>query len=346
MKKILFRVDGNTVIGAGHIMRCLSIGMAARAAGAECGYLIADHSFEALIKKEGFWVYVLESDYSRMDDELVDLISIITDYDPDITLIDSYYVTAKYINTIREKTYVAYIDDTISFAYPVNILINYNIYAEDLKYSDLYIKAGIKTPQLILGKAFVPLRQEFQNLSEISVKQNVENILFSAGGADPEHMILAFVNTIIDSNIIDHYNFHLILGNFEPDLDEIVELSKKYSNIYPHKNVTCMAQLMRQCDIAVSAAGSTLYELCACGIPTITYSLEDNQIPGAQTFSKKNMMINIGDIRLNNMFMNDLLMSLSELCIDYGRRQKMHLSVLNAVDGHGAKRIANELLKF
>lgn len=38
-----------------------------------------------------------------------------------------------------------------------------------------------------------------------------------------------------------------------------------------------MSELMQQCDMAVSAAGSTLYELCACGMPTITYVLADNQ---------------------------------------------------------------------
>ncbi|MCR5796546.1 MAG: hypothetical protein K6G63_01315 [Eubacterium sp.] len=44
---------------------------------------------------------------------------------------------------------------------------------------------------------------------------------------------------------------------------------------------------MQKCDIAISAAGSTLYELCACGVPTITYTTADNQIKAEKFLAKK-----------------------------------------------------------
>lgn len=53
MKKILFRADGNAQIGAGHIMRCLSLGMAARELGILCKYVTADDSFSGTIKEYG-----------------------------------------------------------------------------------------------------------------------------------------------------------------------------------------------------------------------------------------------------------------------------------------------------
>lgn len=54
---------------------------------------------------------------------------------------------------------------------------------------------------------------------------------------------------------------------------------------------------MQKCDIAISAAGSTLYELCATGIPAITYTLADNQLIAAEQFDKQGIMLSAGDCR-------------------------------------------------
>lgn len=35
---------------------------------------------------------------------------------------------------------------------------------------------------------------------------------------------------------------------------------------------------MEKCDVAISACGSTLYELAVCGVPTIGIIIADNQI--------------------------------------------------------------------
>lgn len=63
-----------------------------------------------------------------------------------------------------------------------------------------------------------------------------------------------------------------------------------------------MKKLMMLCDVAVSVAGSTLYELCACGIPTITYVLADNQIPAEEMFEQEGIMLNARDYRVNMNF--------------------------------------------
>ena len=76
-------------------------------------------------------------------------------------------------------------------------------------------------PQIILGEHFVPLRQEFQNLKQKPVKSKVTDILFSAGGADPERIALRFAREVVHNEQLSGYKFHLVLGAFEPDVEEI-----------------------------------------------------------------------------------------------------------------------------
>jgi len=63
------------------------------------------------------------------------------------------------------------------------------------------------------------------------------------------------------------------------------------------ENVQDMRGLICSMDLIVSAAGSTLYEICACGVPLITFVTADNQIRGAEAFSSLGLAVNIGDLR-------------------------------------------------
>ena len=346
MDKILIRADGNANIGAGHIMRCMSIAVAAREQGIETLFVVADNSFYGLLKNSGFAVEVLNTDYSKMEAEFEILKHYIESFKPTVTLIDSYYVTEAYLSNIKKYSKLAYIDDVKAFAYPVDILINYNIYAEDLCYEDLYNKSNINVPELMLGGAFIPLRKEFQGMEEVISKRNVTDILFSAGGADPERIALNFVKVVIDNEKLQDYNFHVILGKFEPDVNEINDIAKENKNIIVHENVSHMAEVMKKCDIAISAAGSTLYELCACGIPTITYILADNQVLGAVTMEKKEIMLNVGDYRYSSDFFEILVDKIVSLCGTYEMRHKMHNLARKAVDGKGTVRIVQQLTTF
>lgn len=342
---ILFRADGNANIGAGHVMRCLSIGMAARKLGYQCKYLIADSSFQKIIEANGFETDILNTNYSNLEAELNVVIDKIKEDNPLAVFVDSYYVTSLYLATLSTMLSVIYLDDIRAFAYPVDFLINYNAFAKQINYPLYYKDENVKIPTLLLGEMFVPLREEFQNRSEVKINKRVNHILFSAGGADPERIALNFVRFIIQNTELKKYYFHIVLGHFEVDAEEIKEISKTYPQIIVHEKVVRMSDLMRQCDLAVSAAGSTLYELCACGIPTITYILENNQILGAKSLCAKGIMMNVGDYRTEKKFFSKILNMILLLDNDFASRKRMHDLSISAVDGNGAVNIIKTVMK-
>lgn len=346
MKKILFRADGNAQIGAGHIMRCLSIGEAARDMGMECVYVTADDSFARVIQEKGFSCRVLHTLYSEMESELVRLKDVLREEQPQVIVVDSYAVTADYLKQLKPYGKIVYIDDLCAFAYPVDMLVNYNIYAEKETYESLYTDSCTTLPDFLLGAKYVPLRREFQLVEVPEPREKVSDILVSAGGADPEHMALKIMNCLIrEEEMAGKYRFHFVIGSLEPDKVQIRETAASYPWITLHENVHRMSVLMLKMDLALSAAGSTLYELSSCGVPTITYVLADNQIPGALAFEKHGIMVYAGDCRRKTDFFQNLCHEIMELSEDSEKRRSMSLRGMEVVGGKGAQRIIREIDK-
>lgn len=356
---LVFRADGNQKIGSGHIMRCISIADEAILHGQECLFITAGDEFNNTIIAHGHKNKILNTEYNHMEQEASQLFSILEEAEKsdglEAVLVDSYQVTVQYLNKLLELcrakgAKLVYIDDILSFAYPCDFLVNYNIYGPDCDYASLY--QGAKSPALLLGTSYAPLRAEFQHLPARIVREKGRVIFISTGGADFEHVSIQILREILSRGEAFHdYDFHFIIGAMNEDAQEMQNLAKQYAgsgknHIVLHSNISNMQQLMGEADVAISAAGSTLYELCATNTPTVTYVLADNQIPGAEGFSRHGALKNIGDVRkLGVRALSGLLVdSAVELCNDYKSRKLIALKMSAVVDGLGAKRIVEAIL--
>ena len=119
---------------------------------------------------------------------------------------------------------------------------------------------------------------------------------FSAGGSDELHIAANFVRFLCERGA-DDKTYHILLGAMNTDKEEIKALASGMDCVVIHENVQDMRGLICSMDVIVSAAGSTLYEICACGVPLITFSTADNQVPGATAFSSLGLAVNVGDLR-------------------------------------------------
>ena len=335
--KIFFRADGNKNIGWGHVMRSISIASAFRKTGSECVFVCADTAMVEVLDNYDFEHIVLNTDYTQMESEIDQFSEIIIKHKPDILFVDSYFVTYNYLSACKNLCKTVYIDDVYSFPYPVDVLINYNVYADKEKYLELY-KEESNIPKFVLGLSYVPLREEFKGI-EYELRTVVKNVFVSTGGSDEAGLVLKLINVLlVKEEMTKGTKYHFILGSFEPDREEIYKLEKKYEWIVVHEKVKRMSEIMSISDIAISASGSTLYELCACGIPTITYILADNQIEGATTFEKKGLMINAGDLREKD-FSASRIDKLEEIYFSPEKRTILHNKIKSFVDGNGSDTI-------
>ncbi len=340
---IFFRADGNKTIGTGHIMRCLSIADAFKKHGEQAIFILADDSLKLLVEERGYETVILGTDYIIMSNELDNMKDLIAKHQPHCLFIDSYFVTKEYLISLKELVKTVYIDDLAAFAYPVDILINYNIFAEDIDYSALYKNENVKLPKMLLGLKYVPLREEFANIEKRYVPEKCSNVLISTGGADPIHLALKLAE-YVSQNCNEELTYHFLVGAANTDKEKIESIADSSSNIMIHYNVKNMKELICSCDIAVSAAGSTLYEICACGVPIITYVLADNQIKGARAFEAKGLAVNCGDIREYNSPEKIIFESINVLVERSKQRQDMCTNIGHVVTGFGAETIADMLM--
>ena len=332
---ILIRADANENIGTGHVMRCISIAYAFNKAGVEVLFVTADHRGDGLLQPAGFSTICMDSDWTKMEAEPI--IEIVNTLNPDLVLVDSYYVTEKYMNSLSSVARVAYIDDLNEAIWNVDYLINYNIYGKGTNYT-LY---KYKKTRFLLGPEYAPLRHEFYNVSPHIVKP-VTNIMISAGGADPEEITEMLMKEICP--MWPKIHFHFIIGALNPRKEKIKALEDK--NIILHINEKNISELMKLCDVAISAAGTTLYELCACGIPTITYVLADNQLEAAKEFERQGIMLSAGDVRGNEGFFEKVILCLKDLIEDQKKRDILSRRMQTLVDGRGAERLTESLLSL
>lgn len=335
-KVVFIRADANEQIASGHIMRCLTIAGALRRQGHSVTFLVSDqNSVNALTIRGETSFLCLESSYQCLEEELPVLLSLLSEKKPDIFLLDSYFASARYMEAVRELCRLVYLDDLQQFSYPVDLVINYDLTADASFYGD--------TPTL-LGASYTPLREQFLSVP-YSVKEKVSAVLISTGGSDIYNAASRIFEVLAGSAYFSttETSFHVLTGNMNSNKASLYQLAEKYPRMLLHENVTRMAALISSCDLAFSAGGTTLFELCAIGVPAISFSISDVQYPCVQAFEKAGIIPYAGDVRKGDCFYERLLSMGIEIAENPTRRRELSAYMRQFVDGKGADRIARAI---
>ena len=193
-----------------------------------------------------------------------------------------------------------------------------------------------------MGTDFIPLRNEFMHLP--SNFNRKKQIMITTGGTDTYNVAYLLVKLCINDTFFHEYKIDVIVGSMCSDFEKLQNISKKYNNVTVSYDIKDMSIHMRECEIAVSAGGTTLFELCACGTPTICFSFAENQRIGTEILGKRDIMPNAGDARFDDVPRN-IVCLLKNILGDKALLNGYGNKVKGFVDGLGALRIAEILLK-
>lgn len=387
MADIYFRTDGNSEIATGHLMRCLAIARACAQEGLNVGFIVSDEESAVLLQErfavlQEFDIRCLHRDYKDLEHEIPSLLSCLaqdtekgkskaaSDRKPWL-FIDSYYVSASYFKALRNDFRTAYLDDLQSFSCAVDLVINYDT-EEDC---DFYSDASRK----LLGAQYTPLREQFRSPA-YEVRPAAEHVLLSTGGTDPYRVAESLLRCIYDvpsscaapPEILRSMHYHVLTSRTNTRYGALDALAKKHPSIHIHTNVTEVAALMASCDLAVSAGGTTLCELCAVGVPSVSYLMAENQRIAVEAFTERKLIPCAGDIRpvdfsadsvlsgtgspaspvpcptntgtCNPTVLSRILGFLSDMAQDPAARAEISAAMRNYLDGTGAQQIARALV--
>lgn len=245
---VAFYVNGNTKRGMGHIYRCLEL---------------AD---EFYVKPDIYY------DINQTDRELFgntthnligvnglnELFKILEEKKYDVFINDVLNTTLDYMIALKNCN-------------PAKKIINFEDDGEGIYKADLVINALYQDPlvnQMKAGKDYYICAKTFMFYDKIDVKDKVENIFISFGGADPQNYTDRLLEIISNNNKYSKYNFKVVIGRAKQNIDKLLEYNK-YPNIEVLYDIKNMPEIMSSCDIAITSRGRTGYELAILGIPTI-----------------------------------------------------------------------------
>ena len=357
-KKIWIKANGNETVATGHIRRCMTIADELMKRGMDVEFILSDddsaHVLRALSDQDGsvYDARILHTNFQNPIEDLDVFEAIFKDEAPDFFLMDSYYVTAEYITRLKslldsagKRVKLGYIDDFNKNDYPVDLLVNYDISGPD----DIY-SAGVK----LLGGQFAPLRPECSKM-EYQIRPRATKVFLSVGGTDPQHILGKILSEIYEDDspcrkVLDVTGLQCeaIVGTlFEEDYKrELETLSDRHEAITLHGHVNNMPQLMAGCDFAVSAGGTTLYELCAVGVPTVVFSMADNQVDFAKGFDKQGAAKYAGDARSDNRIVQKMVTWGTAAVENPGFRKRMSEKARSIVDGNGTEKIVDAIIQL
>lgn len=337
---IAIRADANKKIGMGHVMRCMSIAWQLRAMREDVLFIISEDFAKRDIEKNGFCCICLKNRYNEKDEELPAFIEIIKSRSISKVLLDSYEVTYEYMSALKQCCWLGYIDDLNAFRYPVDLLINYIFKTDQTQ----YVGMGYEKERFLLGERYVPLRPEFGGES-IVIKEQVEGLFLTTGGTDEFNMILDILKRMQSVWALTNIKKRVVTGKFYPRMEELRCLAEFDDTIEIYHDITDIRSVMCGSDIAISAGGTTLMELCACGLPTVCFAIAENQLPGTMVFAKEGIMLLAGNAMTDRDGVIDTIVSKVEMLVtDFAKRETLSKVAKKAIDGKGAYRIAQEII--
>ena len=339
---LIIRADASIAMGTGHVMRCLALAQAWRDSGGVVLFAAAELTAAIVHRLENEGMEIadlrLESGSGRDAHELA---ALARDRHAIWVVVDGYQFDLAYQRTIKDTGLrLLFIDDTGQCGpYCADIVLNQNAYATE----EMYLDRDPST-KLLLGPNYALLRTEFAGWREWrrDFVPVARRLLITMGGSDPENCTARVINAV-QSIDLKGLEINIAIGGSNPHVESLHALVSRFPrDIRLEVGVNNMAELMARADLAISAAGSTCYELALLQVPMVLLALADNQVPTARALANARAAIDAGWFATFNEERFTSL--LRNVITDRELRRSLAQRARRLVDGLGAHRVCQLLL--
>lgn len=281
--RVVCRADASHHVGVGHVMRLLTLANALRAKGGDANFLMRAHPghLAEFVESQGFETELLElNDDSSLGDSIEAdaeaTVEAVRHFNADWVVVDHYATDAKWESRI--PCHVLAMEDMANRSHNCEILLNQNLSAEVRDFCTMAPECTC----FLFGTKYALLRPEFAALRSKALKRRngkeIRELLVTMGGTDQPNATGATLKRLSEIALPDNLHVNIAMGPTAPHLEEVREMADSLdvsTKVWPGN--ANLAELMVTADMAIGAAGSTAWERCALGLPTITVVLAENQ---------------------------------------------------------------------
>ena len=326
-KVAVLRADASGLIGVGHVMRSLALGQALLEAGFDV--VLASVDLPASMREEAhkceITVVDLQCDAFGSDDALATL-----SLNGAVLVIDGYKFEREFFSELENRaTNFVVIDDNVETkALAPSVVINQNPHATPEMYAHL---SG--TPKLLLGLQYSLLRREVREATKLSINPVAGKVFVAMGGSDFLQLTSPIVDGLKDLDI----EICVAIGPTNGQRQQIEETVRSI----PRARVILQANYITELassSLAILAAGSSLWEAAALGVPSIGLIVADNQIGASVGAEHCGISISL-DAR-NGLHNESIVSNVGNLLtIANGTLAKMTTATSSEVDEFGSMRV-------
>ncbi len=318
-KRIILKTDATNIIGTGHIFRCLSL--ASKLTNHDVVFLLDENKPIGieLVKDENYPIITHKGNK--------DLIEKILEFKPDIVVNDILDTDVDYMGQLRDLGY---------------FIINFEDIGPGTQYANLIFDALYEheghIPNLYSGPDYYMLRGEFYYHSFKYVQEEVNEVLLTFGGTDPNNLTEKTLEAIIESGFDKSITVILGLG-----YENKMAIKSKYENninVRILENVKNMSDYMAAADLIFTSAGRTMYEVASLAVPCICICQNEREMTHAFGV-RENGFINLG--LGENLQKEAIINTFVEIIEDYPLRVELSNSMKKVDLKHGYENIMNIL---
>lgn len=338
---LLIRADASIAMGTGHVMRCLALAQAWHDAGGAATFAVSEitAAMRQRLSAEGCQVVDFSCPAGTRDDAK-QTAALAQECHAAWIIVDGYQFKSEYQRAIKDAgCKLLFLDDYGHCDhYSADLVLNQNLDANE----NLYASREPYTC-LLLGTRYCLLRREFTKCREWKreIVPNARKVLVAMGGSDPQNVTAGVVKALHISSL-ESIEATILVGGSNPHFPELQRMASQSDfPLQLHRDALNVAELMCCADLAISAAGSTCWELAFLGVPALLLDLAENQVWLAQQLHQRNCAIHVGN---SHASAEELAQALRSLAGSQGLRETLSLRSRGLVDGDGARRVASVLL--
>lgn len=329
---IAFRFNANAKVGFGHYVRCNEVASEIKRRGLKTLAIIDELSnLDAQIADSSFDVVTKVS----VEDDASETLSFLREQKCHGMLVDHYHCNEQYQKHFIDAGIAwGQFDFKCEGTYLGRFIVNINPAASKAWYTDTKYSSSLR---FLCGPQYAVLKK-MENQQRVNEQSNNNKLFICLGGGDDQGLLYKLVSALAESKFVDE--LHVACGSKSTSIPMIGE--QAYTNVHLHVNCHYVYSLMSSCDLAVCTASTLSYELAYVGTPFICGYWAENQKKLAGSWQEAFGVENLGD--LSQLTRDDLYSAVSDALLNIKQRKQQAENIKTMVDGHGAKRIAEELI--
>jgi spore coat polysaccharide biosynthesis predicted glycosyltransferase SpsG len=189
-------------------------------------------------------------------------------------------------------------------------------------------------PNLLLGLQYAMVRKEVREVAAMNLSSREGEVFVAMGGADFLGLTAPIVEALAETGL----QIRVAVGHANTQRAHIQKLADQFGHVTLIEQQDYVSSLA-SAHVAVLAAGSSLWEACAVGTPSIGLVVADNQFASANA-AKKLGFTRVVDCRVR-FNVEDVLHEVQS-CI-LGGTSAMRGAALSIGIANGASMVAREL---